>query len=87
MHKTLIIKELKDRIALRVNVKHDDGRSATVEVATFRKSGMGWVTLGAAGRELVKGLGYVDELMFDGHEDTYKMLVTLGVIEPMQAAA
>jgi hypothetical protein len=62
-------------------------RQNTKEVARFSKSGMGWVCLGAAGRALIKGIGWVDEIKFDGSQHTYDMLVTLEVIEPKRVVA
>ena len=86
MHKALIVKELSAEIVLRVRV--DTGRGvATREIARFQKCGMGYVALGAAGRVILQGVGYVDEIRFDGHADTYKLLVTLGVIEEKLVAA
>jgi hypothetical protein len=85
MHKTLVIRETQAEIILRIKVIHRGTRNR--EIARFQKCGMGYVALGAAGRAIVKGVGHVDEITFDGHKDTYDMLVSLGVIEPLKAAA
>ena len=86
LHKTLIVKELTAEIVLKVRV--DSGRGiATREIARFQKCGMGYVALGAAGRTILQGVGYVDEVRFDGHVDTYKLLVSLGVIDPLPVEA
>jgi hypothetical protein len=84
MHKTLSIRENQAEIVLRISVLHR-GTKQNREIARFSKCGMGYVALGAAGRAIVKGVGYVDEINFNGHQDTYKMLVDLGVIEPLAA--
>ena len=82
MHKTLIIRENKTEIVLRILI-----RTSGREIARFQKCGMGYVALGAAGRAIVKGVGHIDEIAFDGQKETYDMLVNLGVIEPLNAAA
>ena len=86
MHKTLIVRETKADIVLRICVETSNGKS-TREIARFTKCGMGYVALGAAGRAITSGVGSVDAIKFNGHRDTYDMLVHLGVIEPKQAAA
>ncbi len=86
MHKTLIVKELKDAVALRIEIKTARGISRK-EIARFCKSGMGWVTLGAAGRALINGAGFLDEISFEGSKETYDMLVSLEVIDPKVAVA
>lgn len=87
-HKTLIIAELKNDIVLRVQVSTSRGQQKAVEVARFAKSGMGYVALGAAGRAIITG-AMPDSIQFSGQQDTYNMLVNLGVIEalPQPAAA
>lgn len=80
MHKTLIIREKQAEIVLRIKVK-THGHTGTREIARFSKCGMGYVALGAAGRAITNGVGFLDNLIFDGHRDTYDMLVSLGVIE------
>lgn len=86
MHKTLTVRETQTEIVLRIRIK-TRGHQRTDEIARFQKCGMGYVALGAAGRAIINGVGYVDEITFDGHRSTYDMLVNLGVIEPKQAAA
>ena len=86
MHKTLTIRETQTEIVLRIRIETSRGK-ATREIARFSKCGMGYVALGAAGRAITSGVGSVDAIMFDGHRDTYDMLVHLGVIKPKQAAA
>jgi hypothetical protein len=84
MHKTLIIKELKNAIALRIEIKTARG-IARKEIARFCKAGMGWVALGAASYALINGAGFLDEIKFEGSKDTYDMLVSLEVIDPKVA--
>jgi hypothetical protein len=79
MKKTLIIKELKHDIAFRVRVEAV-GKTGVREIARFKKSGMGYAALGGAGRVIMSGLGYVDEVQFDGEQGTYERLLSLGVI-------
>ena len=86
MKKTLIVKELTSAVVLRVQVENSRGKN-TKEVARFSKSGIRWVCLGAAGRALINGIGWVDEIKFDGSQHTYDMLVTLEVIEPKRVVA
>jgi hypothetical protein len=86
MHKTLIVRENKADIVLRICVKTSNGAS-TREIARFTKCGMGYAALGAAGRAITSGVGSVDAIKFNGRGCTYDMLVHLGVIEPQQAAA
>lgn len=83
MHKTLIIKENQAEIVMKIRVKAHVIK--TREIARFSKCGMGYVALGAAGRAIIKGVGFIDELIFDGHQDTYDMLVSLDVVEPIAA--
>ena len=85
MKKTLIIKELKNNVVFRVRVEAV-GKTGTREIARFAKSGMGYVALGGAGRLIMSGLGYVDEVQFEGEQGTYKLLLSLGVMEAAPAA-
>lgn len=86
VHRILNIRENQAEIVLSVKLAMDS-KTRTNEIARFSKCGMGYVALGAAGRAIVEGVGFVDEISFHGHADTYKMLVGLGVIIPMSAAA
>lgn len=86
MKKTLAIRETRAEIVLRIKVTTSRG-SSTREIARFIKGGMGYVALGGAGRAIIKSAGLIDEITFDGHSDTYEVLVDLGVIEPQQQAA
>ena len=86
MHKTLTIRETQTEIVLRIRIETSRGK-ATREIARFSKCGMGYVALGAAGRAIINGVGSVDAIMFDGHRDTHDMLVDLGVIVSLAAAA
>lgn len=81
MNKVLIVKELKNHVALRVRVENDRG-SRIDEVARFKKFGMGLVALGSAGRHLSQ-FGLFDELRYEGSRDLYDSLVQLGVIDPL----
>lgn len=79
LEKTILVKELKSSVAIRISVKTNRG-TASREIARFTKTGMGWVALGAAGRHLTK-TSMADHIVFDGTPETYRQLVDLGVIE------
>lgn len=84
MQKSLIVKELKHGIALRVRIQIED-RAKETEVARFNKAGMGKVALGAAAQSLIKG-GLFDEIRYDGSRDLYDKLVQMEVIQPLVPA-
>ena len=86
MHKTLTIRETQTEIVLRIRIETSRYKR-TDEIARFSKCGIGYVALGAAGRAIINGVGYVDEITFNGHRSTHDMLVKIGVIEPLAAAA
>lgn len=86
INRILTIRETQAEIILSVRIVMS-GKSRTNQIARFSKCGMGYVALGAAGRAIVEGVGFVDEISFHGHADTYQMLVSLGIIEPMAKAA
>ena len=79
MQKNLIIKETKTSIIMSVEITTSNGKSKN-EIARFSNSGMGWVALGAAGRQITKH-AMLDTLTFVGKPSTYAQLVALGVIE------
>lgn len=79
LEKTIVVKELKGSVVLRVSVKTNRG-TANKEIARFCKTGLGWVSLGAAARSLIKA-SMPDHISFDGTPETYRQLVALGVIE------
>lgn len=79
MQKNLIIKETKTAIIMSAEVITSNGKSKK-EIARFANSGMGWVALGAAGRQITKH-AMLDSLTFIGKPETYAQLVALGVIE------
>lgn len=81
MNKVLVVKELKNHVALRVLVENARG-SRVDEVARFKKFGMGLAALGSAGRYLSE-FGLFDELRYEGSRDMYDKLVQLGVIDPL----
>lgn len=85
MEKTLIIKENKKHIALKVTVVTTRGVSTT-EIARFSNSGMGFCALGSSGRYLLQHMNF-DHVMYEGSQDTYDRLVALGVIEVLEVAA
>ena len=79
MHKTLTIRETQNEIVLRIRTE-TNRHKRTDEIARFSKCGVGYVALGAAGRAIINGVGYVDEISFYGHRSTYDMLVKIGVL-------
>lgn len=85
MKRTLIVKENKRSIVLRVRVTTARGE-ATKEIARFATSGMGWCALGASGRYLLQHASF-DEVVFDGHRDTLDRLVSIGIIELLGGVA
>lgn len=83
MEKTLTVKELKNDIVMRVTVTTARG-SSTKEIARFANSGMGWCALGASGRYLLQYMSF-DHVAFDGSRETYDRLVSIGIIEALDA--
>ena len=84
LNKILIVKELKAAVVIKIRLETSRG-IAYNEIARFRKSGMGYVALGAAGRALINGVGFLDEIRYDGSKDVYDRLVALEVIDPKVA--
>ena len=83
--KTLRVIETKRHLLFQVQVTYRD-RESIKEVARFANSGMGWVSLGAAGRYLINH-AMLDHIEFSGTRATYQKLVDLGVIQPQEVGA